>query len=203
MTNIETILDTPFSTAFEQTDNYVLDIRPCWALMIKGTKVGFFLRTPKIPGSIYNKIVSLFRKVAQIYNVECLARVFYDINEHKYNLVIPHQSASIASVKPVHQEYDDWLLTHIPVLEVHSHGIEFDAFFSSIDDADELKRHNLYGVFSFNKGINDKEKALFRVCYGDDTKYAFIRKEDLFEDIPFSYESAFVSNILKQGKIIH
>lgn len=203
MDNIESILSTPFSSFYEKTAQHIIDIRPCWALLIEGDKQGFFLRTPKIPGEIYNKIVSLFKKVAQIYNVECLARVFYDINERKYNLVIPFQSASIASVNPIHQEYDEWLLTHIPVLEVHSHGIEYEAFFSNIDDADELIRHNLYGVFSFHKGINDSEKVLFRVCFGEADRYALINKQDLFEDIPFSYESSFVSSILKQGRIIH
>ena len=115
-----------------------INVQPAYAVYVSGGYVKFSLRLPKIPATIYNKIVSLFKKQAQLFNTECLARVFWDIEEEKYCISVPVQQASIASVYPLKQEYDDWLLTHIPVLEVHSHGIAFNAFWSSTDDADEV-----------------------------------------------------------------
>lgn len=198
---ISEILSKPLSSFYQEDENGFVSISPCWAIKKRDERVGFLLRTPLISSEIYNKIVSLFKKVAQIYNSECLARIYWDIEQNKYCLVIPYQQVSMVSVVPVHQEYDDWLLTHIPVLEVHSHGIAYEPFWSYIDDVDELPRHGLFGVFSFCKGINEKENALYRVCSGRDEYYR-ISKDHLFEDEPFTYDSSFVKSILEQGRII-
>lgn len=191
----------PYQSYYTNTPEGFINVQPAYAVMVHGDDVRFTLRLPKIPANIYNKIVSLFKKYAQLYNVECLARIFWDINEEKYNLVIPSQHASLTSVYPLQQEYDDWLISHIPVLEVHSHGIAFSAFFSSVDDADEIMRNQMYGVFSFQKGINAVEDNLFRVCNGSPDRVISIQKESLFEDSGFEYDASFVRSIMEREKI--
>lgn len=200
---MENIQLKPYETCYYETDvpRGIVNVQPAYAAMIDSSSTRFKLRLPKIPVDIYNKIVSLFKKYAQLYNVECLARVLWDIDEERYCLVVPFQQVSISSVYPIQQEHDEWLITHIPVLEIHSHGVAFDAFWSGIDDADEVHRHLLYGVFSFQRGINEEEQCLFRCCNGSPEYIIPLRKENLFEDGAFEYEAKFVKSIMDSERI--
>lgn len=186
-----------------EVDDYdlgYLKVHPAWMFQMNGKECKFGLRLPKIPCSIYNSIVSLFKTVATLFNKECLARVYWDLEKNQYDLRIPYQKADIASVKNIIQEDDEYLITHIPVIEVHSHGRAYDAFFSSVDDADEEHRYGLYGVFSFKSGINEKEDCLFRCCSGIGRQMQ-LKKEDLFESGKYIYTQKYVENILSSNRL--
>lgn len=192
---IRSSIKTPFSVMERQVGNTYLNIRPGWIVVMRDNEVFFKMRLPKIPKEIYENIISLFRGVAYMYNAECLARVYYNIEHQNYVLVIPPQVASISSVYPANSSYpdDEFLFNHIPILEVHSHGQEYPAFFSSVDDSDELSMNGIYGVFSFNSGIHEKETSLFRVCCGNEHVIS-IKPEQIFENISTNkFNSAFVS----------
>lgn len=190
-----------YETFVLETDCSFVNVTPVYAALINEDNVEFCLRLPKIPVKIYNRVVSLFQKVAQLYNIECLARIFWDMENEKYSLVVPKQFAGITYVDVLEQEYDEWLLTHIPVIEVHSHGIAFDAFWSSKDDADEVRRNQLYGVFSFKKD-SSSTVSLFRCCNGRGDRIIELKKEHIFEDGAFEYDAAFVKNVLSQERIL-
>ena len=77
-------MNEPMSIFFKEYDydgeySYIC-IRPQYLALKQGGAYMFKLRLPKIPADIYNCIVSLFSKVAQLYNIECLARVYWDIS---------------------------------------------------------------------------------------------------------------------------
>lgn len=80
--------------------------------------------------------------------------------------------------------------------------IQQNSFWSSTDDADEVKRNLLYGVFSFNHGINGEEMSLFRCCNGSNDRIINLSKEQLFESAPFEYDSKFVRSVMNSGKIV-
>lgn len=196
------IIRSNYST-FELEDEHdigYLKVHPAWLLHINDGKFRFSLRLPKIPCAIYNSIVSLFKTVATLFNKECLARIYWDIEKNQYDLRIPYQEANIASVVNTRQEDDYYLLTHIPVVEVHSHGRAYDAFFSSIDDDDEKQRYGLFGVFSFKSGINEKENCIFRCCSGSG-RQVILKKEDIFESGKFLYTQKYVENILSSNRL--
>lgn len=180
---VASALEAPFSVLEVSQGNLYVNIRPAWIYVEQDGASFFKMRLPKIPAEIYGKIINLFKTIAFTNNAECLARVYYDTISDEYVLHIPNQVARTASVSPVYDEQeDDFIFSHIPILEIHSHGKAFGAFFSHIDDADELNRNGIYGVVSFNKGIEERETSLFRVCSGSGRSKS-ICIEDIFEDI--------------------
>lgn len=195
------IIKEDYSTCEIEDDSGYLKVHPVWMLHINNNNATFGLRLPKIPYYIYNNIVSLFRTVAVLFNKECLARIYWDMSKNQYDLRIPYQRASISTVENFKQEDDDYLVSHIPVIEVHSHGRAYDAFFSSIDDADEEHRYGLYGVFSFKSGIDVKEDCLFRCCSGMGRQLN-LKKEELFESGKYIYNKKFVDTILSSNRLL-
>lgn len=202
---IEQKLSEPMSMFFREytfngEDAYVC-IRPQYFAIKQGEAYKFTLRLPKIPAGIYNCIVSLFSKIAQLYNIECLARVYWDLEEKKYKLVVPLQEASIASVRPLESE-GEYMGRYLKVLEIHSHGRAYEAFWSGIDDEDEVCSTGAYGVLSFhNYNTLESCSALYRFCCGTESKVIKLSKSDLFEDGAFVYEGAFVQSVLAKNKI--
>lgn len=199
-------MNEPMSIFFKEYDydgeySYIC-IRPQYLALKQGGAYMFKLRLPKIPADIYNCIVSLFSKVAQLYNIECLARVYWDISNQDYKLVFPSQMASICSVSPLESE-SSFCGNYLKVLEIHSHGRAYSSFWSDIDDDDEVISTGVYGVMSFNSGtgFDCTESALYRFCCGEKERIINLEKNDLFIDAPFNYEGAFVKHILESNKI--
>lgn len=196
------VIETPYSSYTTTVNDDYICIQPSYCLVESEEKYSFTLRLPKIPCDIYNKIVSLFQKIAQISNKECLARIYWDMDSEKYELIIPFQKASVARVEAIDDGFpnDDFVFTHIPVLEVHSHGLAYKAFFSPIDDASELSKYALYGVFSFVDGINADVHQLFRCCCGKEHAYN-ITKDELFEKGDYYYDGEFVKTMLSYQRL--
>ncbi len=194
------LIRQPFSNFEKASAQRYLKVHPAWLFEQESGISRFGLRLPKIPADIYNKIVTVFKTVAQLYNKECLCRVYWSLENNSYKLLFPYQQATISSVQPSRSEDEEFLLTHLPVAEFHSHGRAFDAFFSSIDDMDEQNRYGIFGVFSFNqKQESGNESALFRCCSGQD-RQIMLSKDQLFEQAEIKYESVYAKKLLSSKR---
>lgn len=98
------------------------------------------MKLPKIPAELFSKLVSLFADFARV-QVEVMGVFYWDCQENKYVLDVPYQVVTKVSIKP---RYPEVPFHYIKVAEVHSHNT-MHAYFSSVDDADELGTM-LYGV---------------------------------------------------------
>ena len=192
------LIRQPFSNFEKASAQRYLKVHPAWLFEQESGISRFGLRLPKIPADIYNKIVTVFKTVAQLYNKECLCRVYWSLENNSYKLLFPYQQATISSVQPSRSEDEEFLLTHLPVAEFHSHGRAYDAFFSHIDDIDEQKRYGLFGVFSFYQDA-DNESALFRCCSGQD-RQIMLSKDQLFEQAEIKYESVYAKKLLSSKR---
>lgn len=188
----------PYSVEEGTTDDGgYYNIRPCWKYAKAADEQQFFvLRTPLIPKIIFEQVVSLFAKFASI-NKECLARIYWNPESEEYVLRVPDQTVATASVVPEDEGDDEFLFTHLPVLEVHSHGKAYDAFFSMTDDASECSRHALYGVFSFNEDGSIRNTK-FRCCSGAGREMT-LPISGIFDinDLSYSYDNRFVSDTIR------
>lgn len=131
----------------------------------------FQLSVPRIPVSALAEIVERFKAEPDI---EHLAYIVYDIDEG-YSVVWPEQTATSVSVQGSGFRETE---TRFVVAHIHSHGL-LHAFFSSTDDADEV-RTGFYGVV----GEVDLERPCLMLRYSCGGKY---RKVDLL----FEAESVF------------
>jgi PRTRC genetic system protein A len=114
-------------------------------------------RLPKIPGSILKDIVSFFILVGQTYQTEVLVRIYWDPEKREYFLELPDQGVTPSSVTTS----DPLLYDMYPVMDIHSH-CHFDAFFSSVDNQDEVGSR-LYGVVGT---VHDRPQFLLRAGTG-------------------------------------
>lgn len=97
-------------------------------------------RLPKIPGNILKNIVNFFMLVEKTYETEVLVRIYWDPEIQQYFLELPEQEVSPASVNTKMPLMDEMY----PVMDIHSH-CHYEAFFSRVDDTDEVGSR-LYGV---------------------------------------------------------
>lgn len=98
-------------------------------------------KLPKIPKSLLDDIVAIFKRDL---SKEDMYKICYNKADGTYFLVHPQQTVTKVSVS---YEMPSELLMNsniIPVMEIHSHNT-MPAFFSSIDDRDEIMP-GLYGV---------------------------------------------------------
>ncbi len=199
LSEIKNMMQEEYSSYNWKNGNLHIIIRPSFIYMRDYNREYFKLRIPKISSGIYNKIMSLFHTVALFYNCECMARIYWHMQKREFVLRIPRQMVSVSSVSADEAEMDrdDELFELLPVLEIHSHGKVFNAFFSSTDDESELHRYGLFGVVSFAKGRN----ILIRLCLGG--KQLKLSAEDIF-DVPkvLELDSDFVKSVMSSGKII-
>lgn len=101
---------------------------------------GFKLNLPKVPNQLFEQLISFFMDYAD-HDVEVMGVFYWNMVKKQYFLDIPFQHVSKVSVDPCYTK----LPSHfIKIAEVHSHNT-MKAYFSSIDDADELGTM-LYGV---------------------------------------------------------
>jgi PRTRC genetic system protein A len=138
---------------------------------------GLALTIPKVPYYLFQQTIMFFREVMRKKGgAEAMLQFYYDKENGKYIIYCPEQTVSGASVKfKRHEEYDS---KYILVMDIHSHN-HMNAFFSTIDDADE-KETRIFGVI----GQLDKDMPVwkFRICVGGVYKYIDIF--DIF-DKPF------------------
>lgn len=116
---------------------------------------GHFTMLRRIPFSLLKEVVEYFR---QDLDLEAIIQIRYD--NGSFRIVYPsEQSASKDGIS-----YSFGIERDELVCTIHSHNT-MPAFWSSVDDADELYLPGLYGVF----GRLDKRSVMcrFRYCVGD------------------------------------
>lgn len=94
----------------------------------------FHYKLPKIPGYLLLQVISFFQYICKRDHTEVLVNILYDKAEQKYICDVPEQTVSNTEVT-ANKEYDDSRCLH--VMDIHSHNT-MPAFFSNVDDADEL-----------------------------------------------------------------
>lgn len=108
------------------------ELEPC--------REGFKLNLPKIPENLLAQLISFFSDYA-MNEVEVMGVFYWDMDTKSYVLDVPFQEVSKVKID-VH--YSDYPANLIKVAEIHSHNT-MSAYFSEVDDADELGTM-LYGV---------------------------------------------------------
>lgn len=100
---------------------------------------GFTPALPLIPLSLMRQIIAFFRSFMAEHGqeYEALALIYWDKWKEEYLAYVPKQNVSKAGIHASLQEnpYDDES-RYIHYADIHSHN-SMEAFFSSIDDADE------------------------------------------------------------------
>lgn len=135
---------------------------------------GFTLNVPKIPYTLFNTMVEFFKRVMrEKKGAEAMLQFFYNPAEQKYIAYCPQQTVSGASVRFERNEQME--MDNILVAEFHSHN-SMNAFFSSVDDADE-KRTMIFGVL----GKLDKPVFQYKVRMSVSGDYMPIELGDIFE----------------------
>ena len=105
---------------------------------IDGSGQGIFnLHIPKVPQYILKALYLFFERVADAYETEVRVRVFYNSQTGEYEINLPEQEVTSASVYTLDSEYALVTETFWPVLDMHSH-CRFPAVFSGTDNRNEL-----------------------------------------------------------------
>ena len=200
--NVSYVTDAIAPTEFTRKVNYVLRGDGLWEIrsnsianfylqraeanLIGFTKEtyeeGFVLKLPKIPKSVLDTIVSFFRYICDASAYEAYVQIYWRPEDETYYVHCPRQQISKARVR-----YDVSLeipTDHLLVCEIHSHNT-MKAFFSAIDDQDELVRGDrFFGV------IGQLQKAtpeiLLSFVAGGQRKS--VEVFDLFQDATFPAE---------------
>ena len=121
----------------------------------------FGMCLPKIPLYLWRAAETFFNLVCRQRDTEAALQLFFDTEENKYFLYLPKQDVGYAAVtfeRSIELEYNE---RFILVMDLHSHG-RIPAFFSSVDDADELGTR-LFAVFG---GFFDRPLSLLRAGSG-------------------------------------
>lgn len=95
------------------------------------------MRVPKIPLYLLRVIYLFFEKIAQSYETEVRVQIYYNSDSEEYELYLPCQEVTAASVYTTEAEYMKMSESVWPVLDIHSH-CRFPALWSNVDDANEL-----------------------------------------------------------------
>ena len=104
---------------------------------------GIYLTVPKIPWVNIESILAFFKQVYVTHKTEAYASVWLNPVTQAYEVHIPEQTLTGASVR--HEQDFDPGGALIHVLDIHSHA-SMAAFFSGGDDADEQRAERFYGV---------------------------------------------------------
>lgn len=136
----------------------------------------FELSLPKIPGRFLHAIVEFFRLVMKKFNgAEVMIQIFWNKTTEKYEVFVPTQKVSGASVSFEHDLNLQVDPERIWVFDIHSHN-SMGAFFSGGDNADE-KSTRLFGVIG--KLHTDNWEGKWRS--GVNGKYCMLNVEDVFD----------------------
>ena len=155
---------------------------------------GWDLAVPLIPFESFTKAVAFFRSVYKKHKSEAFIQFLYDPEAQAYSIHCPKQTVSGGSVKYTRDKEDE---KGIFVLEMHSHG-NMDAFFSTIDDADE-EEDRFFGVV----GNVDEymPTAKFRASIGG--KWLEMEIDDIFDTslLKNDFPQKWLKNIKKEKVI--
>ena len=152
----------------------------------------FERKLPPIPSKFHIVCMFFFKEICKRYNTEAALQLFY--NEEKgYFLHLPEQVVRHASV-----DFErDYMLeaNNLLVADIHSHGI-IPAFFSSIDDRDELGTR-LFIVYG-----DLLKKPAFRLRAGSGGHFKNIELFDVFDtqdEVILSEVNAIINELLKNA----
>ena len=120
-----------------------------------------FLPGGKVPFEYLNQIISFFKKVMEVnfgggrsgvgQDCEAMAHILWNKEEKKYEIGIPTQRVSKASVNYEFNHIDQ--NKHVIIVDIHSHNT-MSAFFSGTDDGDDKKGCWFAGVVGhLNKDV--------------------------------------------------
>ena len=158
----------------------------------------FHFCLPKLPASLLLQVVSFFQYICQKNGTEVLVNLLYDKTEQKYICDVPEQTVSGCEVT-TNAEYDDSRYLH--VMDIHSHNT-MPAFFSSIDDVDELVSR-LYMVI----GRLDEAVPQIKLRASCGGKFIPLEVEKIFDipkdSCPFPKKWIEKLKIKKQPKLIN
>lgn len=135
----------------------------------------FRWKLPPIPGRLLSNVRGLFAKVTEEHMTEALAWIMYEPDTGEYSIHIPEQTVDGISVRT--EEFS--LRGKIRVVDIHSHN-RMDAFFSSIDDSDELG-NRIYAVMG---GFTSDGTSQTLLRAGTGGRYVSINAETVFSDEP-------------------
>lgn len=125
---------------------------------------------PKIPYCLLEKIIEIFEAEP---HKECAVQIFYSPDTKQYELHIPEQYVTAASVMFYRNTEKE--LEKILVMDIHSHG-QYPAFFSRIDDEDE-KGIRLYMVI----GNMDQKNHTYKIRAGLAGIFGVLEMDEIFE----------------------
>ncbi|MEC2074218.1 Mov34/MPN/PAD-1 family protein [Alkalihalophilus marmarensis] len=140
---------------------------------------GFSLQLPKIPIDHLSEILSFFQYFCkQGFETEVMVMIYWDKEKQQYVNICPKQTVSKTRVWV--EDFEQDLLNqsekrYEPVMHIHSHN-SMPAFFSSIDDADEVAPL-LYGVV----GEVHKQPSQIRVRAGFNGAFINLVLTDVFD----------------------
>jgi len=104
-------------------------------------QIGFHLLVPKIPSDLLFQTMAFFRAVAEKEKSEAFVSIW--LEDSQYRIEVPEQEVSGAKVDHL---LDPTAISGQQIMQIHSH-VNMEAFWSGVDDADELQQGNLlYGV---------------------------------------------------------
>lgn len=103
------------------------------------------LNLPKIPYSIVQLVKTFFSTVFEKYHAEACVVIFYHEEQRIFKVVVPEQQVSSVAVT-YRRPLSSCMPGFKPVGTIHSH-CNFNAFHSSVDDADENNFDGLHITF--------------------------------------------------------
>jgi len=176
-------------------------VSPLGSVIVKASKIltaldepvvtGFRFALPRISFSLLQHVVSFFRAAEKKYKSEALAWIWYHPDQQQYQIEIPRQEVSGASVKADDPAYGNGRML---ALEVHSHN-SMGAFFSSQDNTDDLGKSCVAGVIGHVARVNPEMQ--FRIRAGD--QYVEVPIADVFNlDEPITMVGSILSFLSRE-----
>lgn len=134
-----------------------------------------FSTIPKMPYGVYDAILNFHKSIYGKINSEVYCMVFWNVEQQDFEIYVPPQKVSYASVKYEKNSGPFISGSHIPVFECHSHS-NMGAFFSGTDLKDEIasRYFAVYGHLG-----QEKEDFVVRVASNGQAKD--LTKEDVFD----------------------
>lgn len=131
---------------------------------------------PKIPGTVFDAILKLYRDVSKEIKSEVYSLVVWDKEKQDFFIHVPEQTVAGASVNYVRDPAVFSNPNYVLYLESHSH-VNMNAFFSGTDVADEVA-----GRYFAVLGKIDSElpELALKVAFNKEFKYC--KYEEVFDD---------------------
>lgn len=124
-------------------------------------KLQFVWRGPKIPFSLYSKMVAFFRKIQKLHDSECQVRFFFNPNTLIWDIhAFPQQGLGMSTIEINGEQFDQQRATWPEPwfgFGTGHHHCKAGAFQSGIDKADEENTDGLH----ITLGNVDKEQMSF------------------------------------------